>query len=70
MFECHSADMRAGKFPLALMGAERRVSRAPTRERGPPSALAEINHKIVPQPRQRAAHALRSDQKWSNKGFF
>ena len=32
----------AGKFPLVSMGAERRVSRAQTRERGPPSALAEI----------------------------
>ena len=43
MFEGDSADTCAGKFPLVLMGAERRVSRAQTRERGPPSALAEID---------------------------
>ena len=42
MFEGDSADMCAGNFPLVSMGAERRVSRAQTRERGPPSALAEI----------------------------
>ena len=43
MFEGDSADMFAGKFPLVSMGGgERRVSRAQTRERGPPSALAEI----------------------------
>jgi hypothetical protein len=36
----HSADTGAGKFPLVSMGAEQRVSRAQTRERGPPSALA------------------------------
>ena len=42
MFEGDSADMGARKFPLVSMGAERRVSRAQTRERGPPSALAEI----------------------------
>ena len=35
MFEGDSADTCAGKFPLTLMGAERRVSRAQTRERGP-----------------------------------
>ena len=40
--EIHSADTRAGKFPLVSMGAERSVPRARTRERGPPSALAEI----------------------------
>ena len=34
----------AGKFLLVSMGAERRVSRAHTWERGPPSALAEIFH--------------------------
>ena len=44
MFEGDSADTCAGKFPL---GAERRVSRAPTRERGPPSALAEILSVLV-----------------------
>ena len=42
MFEGDSADKCAGKFPLVLIWAERRVSRAQTRERGPPSALAEI----------------------------
>jgi hypothetical protein len=47
MFEGDSADTGAGKFPLVSMGAERRVSRAQTREQGPPSALAEIyNNKI------------------------
>ena len=35
MFEGDSADTCAGKFPLTAMGAERRVSRAQTRERGP-----------------------------------
>ena len=35
MFEGNSADMCAVKFPLTSMGAERRVSRAQTRERGP-----------------------------------
>ena len=34
MFEGDSADTCAGKFPLTSMGAERRVSRAQTRERG------------------------------------
>ena len=42
MFEGDSAGMCAGIFPLVSMGAERRVSRAQTRERGPPSALEEI----------------------------
>ena len=42
MFKGDYADTSAGKFLLVLMGAERRVSRAQTRERGPPSALAEI----------------------------
>ena len=42
MFEGDSADTCAIKFPLVSMGAERRVLRAQTRERGPPSALAEI----------------------------
>jgi hypothetical protein len=37
MFEGDSADMCAGKFPLMLVGVERRVSHAQTRERGPPS---------------------------------
>ena len=41
MFEGGSADMSAGKFSLVSMGGERRVSRAQTRERGSPSALAE-----------------------------
>ena len=35
MFEGDSADTCAGKFPLTSMGAERWVSRAQTRERGP-----------------------------------
>ena len=42
MFEGDSADTWAGKIPRVSMGAERRVSRAQTRERGPPSALAEF----------------------------
>ena len=41
MFEGDSADMCAGKFPLVSVGTERMVSLAQTRERGPPSALAE-----------------------------
>ena len=45
MFESNSADMGAGKFPLVSKGAKRRVSRARTRERGPPLALAEIINK-------------------------
>ena len=48
MFEGDFADMYAGKFPLVSMGAERRVSRAQTRERGPPSALAEIFSGCLP----------------------
>ena len=32
VFKGDSADTCAGKFPLTLMGAERRVSRAQTRE--------------------------------------
>ena len=40
MFEGAFADMCAGKFPLVSMGAEQRVSRVQTLERGPPSALA------------------------------
>ena len=35
MFEGDSADTCARKFPLTSMGAEQRVSRAQTRERGP-----------------------------------
>ena len=35
MFEGDSADKCAEKFPLVLMGAERRVERAQTQERGP-----------------------------------
>jgi hypothetical protein len=42
MFEVDSADTCAGKFPLVLMGAKRRVSRVQNQERGPPLALAEI----------------------------
>ena len=47
MFEGDSADTCAGKFRLVLMGAERRVSRSQTRERGPLSALAEIRKLTV-----------------------
>ena len=47
MFESHSAYTGAGKFPLVSMGAERRVSHAQTRERGPSSALAEIEQPIL-----------------------
>jgi hypothetical protein len=46
IFEGDFADMCAEKFPLVSIGgragAERGVSRAQTRERGPLSALAEI----------------------------
>ena len=35
MFEGDSADTCAGKFLLTSMGAERRILRAQTRERGP-----------------------------------
>ena len=42
MFEGNSADTYAGKIPLVPMGSERRVPRARTRERGPPSALADL----------------------------
>ena len=40
MFEGDFPDMCADKFPLVLIGAEQRVERAQTRERGPPSAAA------------------------------
>ena len=43
MFEGDSADMRAEKFPLLSMGAEWRVSRAQTQERGPSLAIVEIS---------------------------
>ena len=43
MFECDSADMCAGKFLLVSIGPEHRVSRAQTRERGPPSSLGELS---------------------------
>jgi hypothetical protein len=43
MFEGDSADKCTGRFPLVSMGAERRVSRAQTRERGTPSVLVEIH---------------------------
>jgi hypothetical protein len=42
MFEGDSSDIFAEKFPLMLMGVERRVSCPQTRELGPPSAWAEI----------------------------
>ena len=42
MFEVNSADTCAENLCLCRWGAEWRVSRAQNRERGPPSALAEI----------------------------
>ena len=42
MFEGDFAGMCGGKYPLISMGGERRVYRAQTRKRGPPSAPAEI----------------------------
>ena len=42
MFEGDSADTCGGKFPLVSMGGQRRVQRAQTRKRGPPSAPAEF----------------------------
>ena len=42
MFEGNSADKCAGKFLLVAIRAERSVSRAQTRVRGLPSALAEM----------------------------
>ena len=48
MFEGNSADTCAVKFPLVSMGGERRVSRAQTQERGPPSALVEIFPLFLP----------------------
>ena len=42
LFEGDSEDTVTGKFPIVSMGAERRVLRAQTLERGPPSALAQI----------------------------
>ena len=47
MFEGDSADTCGGNLPLVSMGAERRVKRAQTRERGPPSAPAEILSNLV-----------------------
>ena len=45
--EIDSADTRAGKSLLVPMGAERKVPRAQTRERRPPSALVEIQHVFI-----------------------
>ena len=42
MSEGDSADMCAGKFPLVSMGGRAEGLCAQTRERGPPSSLAEI----------------------------
>ena len=42
MFEGDSADSAPENFRSRRWGAEQRLSRAQTRERGPPSALAEI----------------------------
>ena len=39
--------MCAKKIPLVSMEAEQKVKRAQTRERGPPSALAEFEIKIT-----------------------
>ena len=47
MFEGDSADTCAGNFSLMSMGAERRVSHAQTRRRGPPSAPAEISFILI-----------------------
>ena len=53
MFEGDSADTCTGKFPLTSLGSERRVSRAQTRERGPPSALAEFfSFLLIQNPRK------------------
>ena len=46
MFEGDSAERCAGISQLVLMGADRRVSHAHTRERGPQSALAELSLKL------------------------
>ena len=45
--EIDSADTRAGKFPLASMGAERSVPRARTWEQGPLSVLAEFFFPVI-----------------------
>ena len=42
VFKGDSADMCAGKFPLVLLGDERTRQACADRERGPPSARAEI----------------------------
>ena len=42
MFEGDSADTYGGKFCSRRWGAEQKVWRAQTRERGPPSARADI----------------------------
>ena len=47
--EGHSADTGAGKFPLVSMGGRAEGPRAQTRERGPPSALAEILYQFLLQ---------------------
>ena len=46
MFEGDSADTCAGKFLLSSMGAERRVSRAQTREREPHRCERKLKKKI------------------------
>jgi hypothetical protein len=43
MFEGDAADMCAEMCSLVSMGAEQRVLRVQTRERGPPSALVELS---------------------------
>ena len=43
MYEGDSSDMCGEKFPLTFWGAERWISRAQTRKRGPPSAQAEFS---------------------------
>ena len=46
MFGGDSVHMCAGKLPLTSIGAERRVLRAQTQERGPPLACVEIKLKL------------------------
>ena len=63
IFEGDSADTCAGKFSLTSMGAERRVSRAQTRERGPPSALAELEYGNKSAVRDLSAKYMKLEQK-------
>ena len=47
MFEGDSAETCTGKIPQVPMGAERRVRRARTWERGPPSAQVEFTYQLL-----------------------